>query len=99
MIEVRGQILTLRELDSQKVFMASHDSVRVSTLSQPEVPQPVDPLTDSQNSQRLELTAEDSEIGRVDNLQLFADDELLPPASSQPPSLLDLELTPPPALL
>ena len=31
-IEVRGPTLTLRELDSQRVFTASHDAVSVSTL-------------------------------------------------------------------
>ena len=36
-LEVRGPILTLRELDTNKVFTASHDAVRASTLSRPEV--------------------------------------------------------------
>ena len=36
-LEVRGPILTLRELDTNKGFTASHDAVRASTLSRPEV--------------------------------------------------------------
>ena len=43
-------------------------------------------------------SAEDLEIGRVENLRLFADDEWLPPSASQIPSLIDLDLTPPPAV-
>ena len=35
--DVRGPTLTLRELDTNKVFTASHDAVRASTLSRPEV--------------------------------------------------------------
>ena len=34
-LEVRGPTLTLRELDTNKVFTASHDAVRASTLSRP----------------------------------------------------------------
>ena len=36
-LKVRGPTLTLRELDTNKVFTASHDAVRASTLSRPEV--------------------------------------------------------------
>ena len=36
-LEVRGPTVTLRELDTN-VFTASHDAVRVSTLSRPEIP-------------------------------------------------------------
>ena len=31
-LEVKGPVRTLRELDSQRVFTASHDAVRLSTL-------------------------------------------------------------------
>ena len=39
-IAVRGPTLTLRELDTQRIFTASHDAVRASTL------QPLDPNRD-----------------------------------------------------
>ena len=47
------------------------------------------------NTQNLESSAENIEIGRVENLRLFADDEWLPPSASQIPSFTDLDLTPP----
>ena len=50
------------------------------------------------NTQNAELSAEDLEIGRVENLRLFADEKWLPPSASQIPSLTDLNLTPPPAV-
>ena len=37
-VEVRGALLTLRELDTQRVFTANHDSVRRSTVARPAVP-------------------------------------------------------------
>ena len=37
-LEVRCPTLTLRKLDTDKVFITSHNSVRASTLSRPEVP-------------------------------------------------------------
>ena len=37
-VEVRGSILTLRELDTHRVFTANHDSVRRSTLVRPAAP-------------------------------------------------------------
>ena len=46
-IEVRGPTLTLRELDSQRVFTASHDAVRASTLP-PRAPQTPAPFANSQ---------------------------------------------------
>ena len=37
-LEVKGPVLTLRKLDSQRVFTASHDAVRLSTLRAPQQP-------------------------------------------------------------
>ena len=36
--ETRGSLLTLRELDTQRVFTANHDAVRRSTVTCPAVP-------------------------------------------------------------
>ena len=66
------------------------------TLGPPAEPsrrRPFAPLIASSQS-----SAEVFEIGRVENLCLFADDEWLPLAASQIPSLIDLDLTPPPAV-
>lgn len=38
MLKVRGQTLTLRKLNTDKLLTASHYAVRASTLSRPEVP-------------------------------------------------------------
>ena len=38
-LEVRGALLTLRELATQRVFTANHDAVRMSTMTRPAVPQ------------------------------------------------------------
>ena len=58
-IEVSGPILTLRELNTDKILTASHDAVRDSTLPQPEVqPQPKPPH-DLPNTQNAESIAED----------------------------------------
>ena len=94
-LEVRGPTLTLRKLDTNKLFTASHDAVRASTLSRPEVSLQPEPLSEPPNTQNAESSAEDLEIGRVENLRLFADDEWLPPSASQIPSLTDLDVTPP----
>ena len=45
-----------------------------------------------------QLSAENLKIGRVENLRFFADDEWLPLSVSQIPSLIDLDIIPPPAL-
>ena len=37
-VETRGSLLTLRELDTQRVFTANHDAVRRSTDTRPAVP-------------------------------------------------------------
>ncbi len=37
-LDVKGPVLTLRELHSQRVFTASHDAVRLSTLRAPQQP-------------------------------------------------------------
>lgn len=37
-VEVRGTLLTLRELDTQRIFTANHDSVRRSTIARPAMP-------------------------------------------------------------
>ena len=36
-VEVRGALLTLSELDTQRIFTANHDSVRRSTIARPAV--------------------------------------------------------------
>ena len=38
-LEVRGALLTLRELDTRRVFTANHDAVRRSTMSRAAAPQ------------------------------------------------------------
>jgi hypothetical protein len=66
-IEVRGPTLTLRELDTHRIFTASHDAVRASTLppraqqipaqpadSQPHNSQSAEPLVISQRAARLD---------------------------------------------
>ena len=97
-LEVRGTTLTLRDLDSRKVFTASHDAVCASTLSLGDKPSPAVLPVKPQNSQYSEPIGEDSQIGLIDNLHLFDDSQWLPRAESQPPSLRDLDLTPPPSL-
>ena len=72
--------------------------MRASTLSRPEVPLQDEPPATLPNALNAESSAEDLEIGHVDNLRLFADDEWLPPSASQIPSLIDLDLTPPHAV-
>ena len=42
-VEIRGSILTLRELDTHRVFTANHDSVRRSTVVRPAAPPPRPP--------------------------------------------------------
>ena len=74
-LEVRGPTLTLRDLDTNKVFTASHDAVRVSTLSRPAIRLQVEPPAELPNTQNTESSAEDLKIGRVENLRLFTDDE------------------------
>ena len=37
-VETRVSLLTLRELDTQRVFTANHDAVRLSTVTRPAVP-------------------------------------------------------------
>ena len=46
------------------------------------------------STQNAKLSAENLEIGRVENLRLLDDDEWLHPFASQIPSLTDLDLTP-----
>ena len=73
--------------------------MRASTLSRPEVPlQAEPPPAELPNTLNAESSAEDLEIARVENLRLFADDEWLPPSASQIPSLIDLDLSRPPAV-
>ena len=72
--------------------------MRASTLSRPEVSLQAELPAELPNTLNAESSAEDLEIGRVENLRLFADYEWLPPSTSQIPSLIDLDLTPPPAL-
>ncbi len=80
-IEVRGPTLTLRELDTQRIFTASHDAVRASTLP-PRAPQIPAPLANSQphNSQAAEPLAEPQYPAQLDDLreeQLEAPDEII----------------------
>ena len=69
-IEVRGPTLTLRELDTQRIFTASHDAVRASTLP-PRAPQIPVPLADTQprNSQLAEPIAESQNSAQLDDLR------------------------------
>ena len=97
-LEVRGATLTLRELDSRKIFTASHDAVRDSTVSLLEEPQLAVLPTECRNSQYSEPICKDSKLGRTYNLHLFDESEWLPSADLRPPSLRDLDLTPPPSL-
>ena len=97
-LEVRGPTLTLRKLDTNKVFTASQNAMRASTLSRPEVPLQAEPPAELPNTLNAESGSEEFEIGRVENLRLFADDEWLPPSASQIPFLIDLDLTLPPVV-
>ena len=45
-VEVRGALLTLSELDTQRIFRANHDSVRRSTIARP-APAPVPASTNT----------------------------------------------------
>ena len=94
-LEVRGPTVTLRQLDTDKIFTTSHDAVRASTLSRPEVLLQAELPAEQPNTQNAESSGEDFEIGRVENLRLFADDEWLPPSASQISSHTDLDITPP----
>ena len=67
-----------------------------STLGPTAAPSRPRPFTPSIAS--FQSSAKVFEIGRVENLRLFADDEWLPPSVSQSPSLIDLDVTPPPAV-
>ena len=61
-LEVRGPTLTLRELDTNKVFTAIHDAVLASTLSRPEVPLQAKLLAELPNTLNVESSAEDLEV-------------------------------------
>ena len=52
--------------------------MRASTLSRPEVPLQAELPAELPNTLNAESSAEDLEIGRVENMRLFADDEWLP---------------------
>ena len=65
----------------------------LSTLGPPAAPSRRSPFAPSIASSQS--SAEDLEIGRVENFSLFADDEWLPPFASQISSLIDLDITPP----
>ena len=94
--EIRNPTLTLREFEKNKIFTTSHDAVRVSTLSRPEVLLKAEPPDTPPITLNAKSNAENIEIGCVENLHLFADDELLPPSASLIPSLTVLDLIPPP---
>ena len=66
-LEVRGPTLTLRELDTQRIFTASHDAVRASTLP-PRTPQTEAPNSNSQtrNSQLGGSLAESPHRAQLD---------------------------------
>ena len=98
LLEVRNPTMTVRKLETNRVFTASHDEVRATTLSRPEIPLQAEPPAEPSNTQNAESSAENFEIGRVENLRLFADDEWVPPSASQIPLLTNLDLTPPPPL-
>ena len=61
-LELRGPTLTLRELDTNKVFTASHDAVRTSTLSHPEVPLQAKPPAELPNTLNAESRSAASRI-------------------------------------
>ena len=84
-IEVRGPTLTLRELDTQRVFTASHDAVRASTLP-PRAPQIAPPRADSQahNSQGTDSLAS-SQQRHSQSAESF--DENRFPANSKLPTI------------
>ena len=92
-VEVRGPTLTLRELDTQRIFTASHDAVRASTLP-PRTPQDPAPPRDSQprDQQPAEPFAEPLAESQP-NSQPEAPDELIdefelnPYAESEPPEV------------
>ena len=97
-LEIRCPTVTLRQLDTDKVFTTSLDAVRASTLSRPEVPLQAEPPADLPNTQNAESSAKDLAIVRVENLRLFADVDWLPPSATRAPSLTDLDLTQPLAI-
>ena len=94
-LEVCGRSLTLKEFDTDKVLTASHDAVRASILSRPEVSLQAEPFANLPNTQNAESSGEDLEIGRVENIRLFSDNEWMPFSASQIPSLTDFDFTPP----
>jgi hypothetical protein len=110
-LEVRGPTLTLRELDTQRVFTASHDAVRASTLP-PRAPQAPVPLANSQprNSQlddnrenRVDIAdeaIEERKFEAIAETNAAETDGLTANRESQRdvPSLLDLEIPMPAAL-
>ena len=61
-LEVCGPILTLRERDTQRIFTANHDSVRASSLSQPDA----QPHHTSRDLQTLTPVSNNSEINLTD---------------------------------
>ena len=87
--------MTLRKLDTNNVFTVSLDSLRASTLSRTVVSMQAEPFAELKNTLNAESSAKHLEIGRVENLRMFADDVWLPSSASQIPFLIDLDLTPP----
>ena len=68
-LEIRGAVLTLRELDSRKVFTANNDAVRSSSLSQPDAMLPAVPA---------DLRLFDMSLSRPeDEIRDFSDTEVL----------------------
>ena len=55
--------------------------MRASSLSRPEIPLQAKLPAELPNTLNAESSADDLEIGRVENLLLFAEDEWLPPSA------------------
>ena len=69
MFEVRGPTLNLCDLDTNKVFTASHGSVRALTLLQPKVPMQAEILVYLPKTQTAQSSPKDLEVSRANNLR------------------------------
>ena len=112
-LEIRGPVLTLRELDSRKVFTANHDAVRSSSLSQPDAMLPA--VTADLRLFDMFLSRPKAGSRDFPDTEVFYNPEIevtgdpviqsmnlsLPDAGFNPvvPLLLDLQCSPQPAVL
>ena len=100
-LEVRGPILSLQELNTRRVFTANHDSVRSSSLPHPNAP-PVPVPSDWQIFKSLLDNSVVNAPVRSQPLEENSSQPIAEPDSDpnfEVPSLLDLELSPPPAIV